>query len=180
VAGYVWAIPFGSSLTGVPGGILKGWMFGGILTLRSGSPIFISQSGDNLNIDPAGPATGSYSYNEIRPNNVPGVSPILPTSQRSVNGWFNTAAFTRALVTYGTSPRDPVVGPGISTLDMSLSKSFRFREKQQIQFRWEAFNSLNKPQFGNPGGVLGMSSYGVITGTSRDNRDMEFALKYTF
>jgi hypothetical protein len=180
VTGYVWEIPFGSSLKGLPGGVLKGWMLGGILTLRRGSPISISQSGDNLNIDPAGPATGSYSYNEIRPDNVPGLSPTLPSSERSVKRWFNTAAFTRALVTYGTSPRDPVVGPGISTLDMSVSKSFRFREKQQIQFRWEAFNSLNKPQFGNPGGVLGMSSYGVITGTSKNNREMQLALKYMF
>ena len=94
--------------------------------------------------------------------------------------WFNTAAFTRALVTYGTSPRNPLVGPGISTFDMSLSKSFRVRERYQVQFRWEAFNSLNKPQFGNPGGVLGMSNFGIITATSKNNREMQVALKYTF
>jgi hypothetical protein len=180
VTGYAWTTPFGSSLKALPGAILKGWMWGGILTLRSGSPIFISQSGDNLNIDPSGPATGTYSYNEDRPNNVAGQSPLLSGSQRSVSRWFNTAAFTRALVTYGTAPRNPVVGPGISTLDMSLSKAFRVREKHQVQFRWEAFNSLNKPQLGNPGGVLGMSSFGVITGTSKNNREMQLALKYTF
>jgi len=48
VTGYLWTIPFGSSLKGLSGGVFKGWMVGGILTLRSGSHIFVSQSGDNL------------------------------------------------------------------------------------------------------------------------------------
>jgi hypothetical protein len=171
VAGFVWDLPFASRLTGVPGGILHGWKLGGIVTLRSGSPILVTQDGDILNTDAQG---------EIRPNSVPGVSPILPNDQRTLDRWFNTAAFVRATTTYGTAPRNPLVGPGLSTADLSFSKSFRTREHDRIEFRFEAFNALNTPQYGNPGTQLGSTNFGRITSTRVNNREMQAALKYVF
>ncbi|HSM77920.1 MAG TPA: hypothetical protein VLT57_09860, partial [Bryobacteraceae bacterium] len=52
---------------------------------------------------------------------------------------------------------NPLVGPGSSTLDLSLAKQFHvpFREKDALQFRAEAFNALNHPQFANPDSSLG-------------------------
>jgi hypothetical protein len=171
VAGYVWDIPYGSQLKGIPGAALKGWKFGGIITLRSGSPLLITQDGDTLNTDAQG---------EIRPNSIVGVSPILPGSDRTLDRYFNTAAFTRATVTYGTAPRNPVAGPGIKTADLSMSKTFKLMERHSLEFRWEAFNALNTPQFSNPGGQLGSTNFGRITGTRINNREMQVALKYMF
>src|SRR6185369_6559734 len=105
-----WDIPFAARLKGVTGAVLNGWKFGGIVTLRSGAPVLITQDGDTLNTDNQG---------DIRPNSVVGVSPILTASQRTLDRWFNAAAFTRATVTYGTAPRNPVVGPGTKTADLS-------------------------------------------------------------
>jgi hypothetical protein len=178
VIGYVWQVPFGSSLKALPAAIFKGWMAGGIYTFRTGPHLFVDQDGDGLNIDPSGPVTQT-SYNEIRPDLVYGQSPALPADQRSLNRWFNTAAFTRALVTYGTSPRNPVDGPGTRTWDMSMSKSFRLREKQSLEFRWEAFNAWNTPQLGTPNTTLGNSNFGKITSAS-NSRSMQAALKYSF
>jgi hypothetical protein len=178
VIGYVWQVPFGSHLTGIPSAVLKGWMAGGIYTFRTGAHLFVDQDGDNLNIDPSGPVTQT-SYNEIRPDLVFGQSPTLPSDQRTLSRWFNTAAFTRALVTYGTSPRNPVDGPGTRTWDMSMSKSFRVREQQRLEFRAEAFNGWNTPQLGNPNTTLGNSNFGKITSAS-GSRSMQAALKYSF
>src|SRR4029453_18861840 len=97
VLGYVWDIPFGSSLTGFTGALLKGWQFSGIGIFNSGSPIFINQDGDTLNVD----------SEEIRPNLVAGQDPTLPGSERTISRWFNTAAFPRATPTYGPSTRNP-------------------------------------------------------------------------
>jgi hypothetical protein len=108
------------------------------------------------------------------------VNPYLPGSERSVERWFNTAAFTRATVTYGTAPRNPVVGPGTRTADLSMMKTFRITEGQGLEFRWEAFNALNTPQFANPGGVLGSTNFGRVTSTRINNREMQVALKYVF
>jgi len=49
---------------------------------------------------------------------------------------------------------------------MSMSKSFRVRERQQFEFRAEAFNAWNTPQLGNPNTTLGNSNFGRITSAS--------------
>ena len=179
VIAYVWEMPFGSRLTGITGAVLKGWMFGGIVTWRTGSHLFVDQDGDNLNIDPSGPVTNG-SYNEIRPDLVVGQKPNLPSSERTLDRWFNTAAFTRALVTYGTSPRNPVDGPGLKTWDLSMAKYFPIREGHRLEFRLEAFNGTNSPQFGNPNTTLGNANFGRISSTRINNRESQLALKYYF
>ncbi|MGH9159857.1 MAG: TonB-dependent receptor domain-containing protein [Vicinamibacteraceae bacterium] len=168
VAGYVWDIPFGSTLTGVTGALLKGWQLSGVTTLSSGSPIFIGQDGDTLNTDSS----------DIRPN-LAGQDPNLPSSERSLDRWFNTDAFERATVTYGTSPRNPVVGPGRKVVDLSLAKAFHLRDGHELQIRVEAFNAFNWVNWENPNGTLGSSDFGIISGAAAA-REMQLSLKYVF
>ena len=175
VVGWVWGIHAASGLTGISGLLLNGWQLSGVATIQSGSPIFITQDGDSLNTDPT---TTSAQYMEIRPNLVAGQNPNLTSSDRSIAHWFNTAAFSRATVTYGTSPRNPVLGPGITTFDLSLVKSFRLPAGQQFQLKVEAFDALNHPLWGSPNPILGNSNFGRIT--SATNREMQFGFRYTF
>ena len=169
VLSYVWEIPFAKSWKGAPGSILGGWSLGGIVTMASGRPFNVTQSGDTWNNDALWP----------RPNAVQGVSPSL--EKRTADAWFNTNAFIRS-TTYGTAPRNPVVGPGLHTLDVSFSKAFRmpFKEEHALLFRSEMFNISNTPQLSNPGSTLGTGTFGRVTGTAADNRQIQFALKYTF
>ena len=169
VVGYVWDIPFGSSLSGVSGALLNGWQLSGIGIFNSGSPLFINQDGDTLNVD----------SEEIRPNLVAGQDPTLPSSERSLSRWFNTQAFARATATYGTSSRNPVVGPGRKVVDLSLAKSSRLPNGQQIQFRVEAFNAFNWVNWGNPNGTLGNSNFGIISSAGAA-REMQLSVKYLF
>jgi hypothetical protein len=169
VVGYVWNIPFGSTLTGLTGVLLKGWQLSGIGIFNSGSPIFVNQDGDPLNVD----------SEEIRPNLVAGQDPDLPESERTLTRWFNTAAFARATTTYGTSPRNPVVGPGRKIVDLSVSKAFAIQSGRQIEFRVEAFNAFNWVNWGNPNGTLGNSNFGVIS-SANAAREMQLSLKYIF
>lgn len=171
VTGYLWEIPWGKSLKSVPGFLFAGWQLGGIITLQSGSPFNVLQSGDSQNVE--------FSSWE-RPNVVGGVSATL--AHRDPALWFNTAAFSRSVGAFGTSPRDPLTGPVLHTTDLSISKSFRmpYAESHEILFRTELFNSFNSPQFDLPGGTLGNSTFGVVTGTRSDNRQIQFALKYMF
>ena len=166
---YVWDIPFGSSLTGLSGALLKGWQLGGLGIFNSGSPLFINQDGDTLNVD----------SEEIRPNLVSGQDPTLPADERSLSRWFNTAAFTRATLTYGTSPRNPVVGPGRKAVDLSVAKSFEIQDGRHIQFRLEAFNAFNWVNWGNPNGTLGNTAFGIISSAAAA-RELQLSLKYTF
>ena len=170
VVGYVWELPFTQRLKGAPGAILGGWQTGGIVTFASGFPFMIRQSGDSFNND------GNWQ----RPDLVPGQSVTI--DQKTPGVWFNTAAFQRAVLHYGNTPRNPLAGPGTNTWDLSLSKAFKmpWREGHQLLFRSEFFNAFNTPQFANPGATLGTGSFGRITSTALDNRQIQFALKYIF
>lgn len=168
VVGHVWDLP-GADLTGPARFLLGGWQFGGIITLQSGSPFNITQSGDTQNVEFAG-----WS----RPHVISGRSPDI--SNKDPFLWFDPAAFTRSVGEFGTSPRNPVVGPGLNTFDLSFSKSFPVREGHSVLFRTEFFNAFNTPQFGQPGGVLGTGAFGRVTGTRADNRQIQLALKYIF
>ena len=144
VVGYVWELPFTANLQGVSQAVLGGWALGGIINVQSGSPFRIYQSADTQNNDSVGSA---------RPNLVPGQNPSLPSSERDPTHWFNTAAFTPERSLYGNTPRNPLVGPGLNTWNLSAHKAFKmpWLEGHQLEFRGELFNAFNKPQFANPG-----------------------------
>jgi hypothetical protein len=72
-------------------------------------------------------------------------------------------------------------GPGTASFDLSAIKNFRVHERLNMQFRAEAYNIINHGIFSNPSGALGTpTSVGKITGTSMDNRSLQFAIKGTF
>jgi hypothetical protein len=170
VFGYVWELPFAKNLHGIAGGLVSGWSFNGIVTLASGNPFDVEESSDTQNDD------GIWE----RPLLVPGQSLSVPN--KGPAGWFNTAAFAPSVFVYGNSPRNPLVGPGTHAANLSLFKTFRmpFNEHHTLQFRVEAFNALNTPQFSNPGASLGTGTFGVITSTKLDNREFQLSLKYRF
>lgn len=170
VAGYVWEIPFGKNLHGFAHGVAAGWALNGIITFASGNPFHIGEASDTQN------NAGNWEY----PNLVYGQSVTIPNPGPS--RWFNTAAFAPSILQYGNAMRNPVVGPGIHTADLSVFKTFQmpYRESHSLQFRMEAFNATNTPEFSNPGSALGNSTFGVITSTRINNRILQLALKYKF
>ena len=70
-------------------------------------------------------------------------------------------------------------------VDSSLLKRVRISEGLNLQFRAEAFNVLNHPNFGYPNEVVFQGteyspSGGVITNTATTSRQIQFALKLQF
>ena len=115
-----------------------------------------------------------------RPDLVPGQR--LGLTQRSTAAWFNTAVFTEAVGHYGSTPRNPLSGIANEPLALSVKRTFPmpFERSQYLDLRFEAFNALNHPQFSAPGSVQGSSTFGQITSTNSDNRDLQIAAKYVF
>jgi hypothetical protein len=71
-------------------------------------------------------------------------------------------------------------GPRTSVFDASLLREFPFGESENVEFRWEVFNVMNTPLFGQPSGDFSSSSAGNITTLSGDPRVMQFALRLSF
>jgi hypothetical protein len=55
-----------------------------------------------------------------------------------------------------------------------------FGEQHFLEFRAEAFNAFNTPQFSNPDSSFGNATFGQITSTKLNNRELQLALKYRF
>jgi len=53
----------------------------------------------------------------------------------------------------------------------------KLREGAKLQFRFEAFNALNHPQFDAPNTQVDGGNFGVITSTANSPREVQLALK---
>src|SRR5438034_11069535 len=81
---------------------------------------------------------------------------------------------------YGNAGRNVLHGPGLFNIDYSLFKNFPIKERLKLQFRAEFFNFLNHPNFSNPASTFGTETFGDITSTSTENRDIQFGLRLVF
>jgi hypothetical protein len=158
--------------------VVGGWQFSGIYTTQSGRPL-----------NPIGwNAAGQVVVPESNRLNATGISPNLASKDRTIQRWFNVAAFAPAAPgTFGTAGRNSIVGPSTWNVDFSLMKTFRIAESQSVQFRCESFNTFNHPQWGNPNmgswntnTLTPPATFAKITTTSTDMRQIQFALKYIF
>jgi hypothetical protein len=102
------------------------------------------------------------------------------TADKGYQQYLNPAAFGRpALGAFGNMRPQNILGPSTFQLDAALSREFRVKEAQKLEFRAEAFNVTNSLRLGTPQMNFRNSRFGQIT-SSRDARIMQFALKYLF
>jgi hypothetical protein len=100
--------------------------------------------------------------------------------QRTVNRWFNTAAFAQpALGELGNLGRNTERGPGINNLDLALFKNVELSHQVRLQFRLESFNALNHTQFDGVSTNLAATNFGVVT-SARPARINQLGLKLLF
>jgi hypothetical protein len=171
---------FGSGWNRAVDGLFGGWRLSNILTVRTGLPLNVTLASTGVN-----PANNqNYKFfglngGTLRPNRVGEAnSGVSPEDNR--NAFLSSAAFqVQTLNTPGNSSRDVAFGPGLVNLDLSLAKSINFTERQAVELRFEAFNSFNHTNFGNPGTSFGSSTFGVIS-TAGSPRIVQMAIRYRF
>ena len=178
---YVYNLPFGrgrhwgNNSHAIVDAVLGGWQTNGIWRFDNGMPV-------SLTVSNSRPLP---TYGTQRPN-------LLNTLTRN-NGpdWLNQYfanpqdAVTPAPFTVGNAPREisTVRVPGTATTALSLFKQFRLdvlREGSFLEFRAEAFNALNHPQFAGPNVTVGASAFGKVTSQANSPRQMQLALKLYF
>jgi hypothetical protein len=155
--------------------VVGGWQLNNIATLQTGLPFTPVMQTSTLNT-----GTGSQFPNRI-------ASGELPSDERTINRWFDPSAFVApGQYQFGNSGRNILYGPGTKQLDLSLFKSFAIQEHRRLEFRAEAFNALNTPQFNNPNASIGFAGVAKITSAGsptvyqRTSRQIQLALKLYF
>jgi hypothetical protein len=123
--------------------------------------------------------TGNTSIGTRRSDYLGGVV-ILPTEERSVDRWFNTAAFANAPDgRLGTSGVGTIQAPGLYLWDLSIRKQFPISERIKLGFQAESFNLMNHL---NPTGLnvtTSSTAIGSLSG-STPARNVQFGMRLTF
>jgi hypothetical protein len=66
-------------------------------------------------------------------------------------------------------------------MNLSVFRVFPWKDQQRLEFRVEAFNLFNTPNFNFPGmSVSNPGTFGRITSTISNPREMQFAVKFYF
>ena len=173
-----YALPFGKGRRFASGSkalnlIAGGWDTNVIFTAQSGLP-FTPQLANSVS-NAGGSRPDRYKVGTI--------------SNPDPAKWYDTsfgtqasgAAFgTPAIYTFGNSGRNILRGPGRINFDYSLFKDFSPFEAFKLQFRAEAFNLFNTPQFDLPNSSVGSPAAGTITGTVGNPRQLQLGLRLSF
>jgi hypothetical protein len=173
VTSFIYELPIGSGRAvqpkGVVGAIARDWNVNGILTLSDGRPFSITST-DRVNTGP-----GRISRANCSGDPVPG------GFDQTIDHWFDTAAFSEpAGFTYGNCSPNSVVGPGSKSMNLSLFRSIPWNGRR-IELRVESFNTFNWVNYGRPGqSVSNAATFGKISSTLGDPRELQFAVKFYF
>jgi hypothetical protein len=152
---------------------VSGWTMSGTVIGETGRPLQI---------------TGSNNAGATRPDFV--VGEPLKLAHPNQSEWFNTKAFVAApYFTFGNVPRTlgAVRGPGDLSLNLNLGKITKFG-RYTAEFRVDAFNALNKTNYGTPNtGFVTLTSsigagatpFGAIT-TATQARTLQLTGRFRF
>lgn len=178
---HVYELPFGHGKTignnwnPVVNGLLGGWQFNGIWTFDSGRPLSLSLRG----------AFTLPTYGTQRPD-------LIGTPKRNTGSDWMTQYFANPDVfvapphyAVGNAPRNLpwIRTPGQRNATLSLFKEFsisRIREGMRLEYRIEALNAFNHPQFAAPHTTVGSDSFGTVTSQANAPREVQMALKLYF
>jgi len=168
-ASWLYELPFFRSRRDLVGRLFGGWQTNGVLMLETGLPMHPTQT--------VQPLADECSRCNRRPDRI--ADGNLTGNERSLSRWFDTSAFRLATGHYGSSGRNVLSAPGLTSLDFSLFKNFRISESKNVQFRWEMYNATNTPPFNPPGLGIGTGNFGVVTSAGLP-REMQFGLRLSF
>jgi carboxypeptidase family protein len=185
----IYELPFLRGSSRLVNRMFGNWELSSIYQYQSGGPFSIRTGDDFAGV---GAGSGAQFWN------LAGDPSTVRTDFTESASWFNSCVKlangqTRgcasgqdpvwaapAAGTIGIQPRNSLRNPGAWYLDVGLRKNFYITEKYKFQFRVEAFDILNHPNWGGANGNPNSASFGLITGKTGDARQIQVALKFIF
>jgi outer membrane receptor protein involved in Fe transport len=193
--------------------LFDGWQLGSIIQSQSGNPVNLVDTG----------LSGLTGVATLRPDQIGAIQIVnQPTANGGIQ-WIaplvcdptkvanapscNGASFalpTAGGLHFGNFGRNVIIGPGFNNVDFSIIKRTKISERFSHEFRIEAFDLFNHPNFGQPGRgaqlvlrdqtqpqsatnpLIVSPTFGVISSTrfpvgdSGSARQLQFAMKLLF
>jgi carboxypeptidase family protein len=152
--------------------IAGNWQISGIVRVQTGGYFTVTSGADTCLCG----AQGRDRANQLLAD--------VYTKEKTPSQYLNPAAFGRPADGQWGTGNVNVQGPGNVVINMALTRRFRVKESQTVEFRAEAFNLPNHLNAGNPTSVVSSPNFGKILATAigqnGDPRIIQLALKYVF
>ncbi|MBS1790027.1 MAG: carboxypeptidase regulatory-like domain-containing protein [Acidobacteria bacterium] len=184
VVNYIYQLPFFKDQSKLSGKLLGGWTVSGVSQFQTGTPFSIATGDDFAGV---GPGSGSQFWIVNGDPQLGNGDKKFASSSSEANYWFavknsdGTSIFTQPTAgTFSTqSVRNFIYRPGFQNHNIGLLKDFHITERHAIQFRAEAFNFLNHPNWSSPDTNPRSATFGKILNKDSE-RNLQFALRYSF
>ncbi|MBV8817532.1 MAG: carboxypeptidase regulatory-like domain-containing protein [Acidobacteriaceae bacterium] len=188
VINYLYNLPFFKN-NNLTGRLLGGWQISGITQWQTGTPCSVGTGNDYAGIGLDGSLCGIGQYWVLN-----GAAPTI-VGQFAAGGandprqYFTTttsggaplfSAPAKGTINLQPGIRDLIHGPGFNNWNMGLFKTFAIKERLSMQFRAEAFDIWNHPNWNGPNFNPTASTFGKVTSKTNDVRNMQLSLRLQF
>ncbi len=200
IANFLYELPIFRNQQTFAGKILGGWQVSGIFQAQTGTPTSVGKGTDYVGVGLDGSLAGgvgqywqfngsSLNYTQqmahnsgntdanwwIYPFNEPGCP---PTGAGCTLKWSQPAKGT---FVHQNGIRDMIYNPGFNNWNLGLFKKFTVRENMNFQFRAEAFDAFNHPNWNGFGtDPTNLTTFMKVTGKSNDARNLQLSLRFQF
>jgi len=186
VVNFVYELPVFNKSSKLLKMALGGWQTSGVMQFQGGSPVTIGNGDDYLGIGSTNTKPWNLNGEAELPKkfahvsaagNYAGITDYYFMPTKSGSAWATKPA-------NGTLPnqnRNSISfnNVGFQNWNIALFKSFKFTEKQFVQFRAEGFNFINHPNWGGFDTNPTSATFGMVTSKS-SNRTVQLSLRYNF
>jgi hypothetical protein len=188
VINYIWDIPIFRDRSKLSGKLLGGWQLSGVTQFQTGTPCGVGSNDDFAGVGSLG-SFGCGSQGQFWVvNGNPTIQHNFASSSKDPAQWFattnpdGTPIFTKpAAGTFNQqSVRNLIYGPGLSNWNLSLFKKFLITEQTGFEFRADAFNFVNHPNWNGPDYNPTSNTFGKVTGKSDSSRQLQLSLRFMF
>ncbi len=195
IANYLYELPIFRNKTSLAGKLLGGWQLSGIFQAQTGTPRSVLKATSyafNGVIGNDGSMTNSgefWNYNGSGINYSKQMAHNTANLGSDTSYWFNpydsngNLIFTQpAAYTFSTQRvRDLIYSPGFNNWNMGLFKKFTIKEQMNFQFRAEAYDTFNHPNWSDVNlDPTNKNTFGKVTGKSNDVRNLQLSLRFQF
>ncbi|MDQ2777229.1 MAG: TonB-dependent receptor, partial [Acidobacteriota bacterium] len=192
ITNFLYELPFLRKQSNLVSKVLGGWQISGIFQAQTGTPTSIAKNNDYAGVGQDGSMSGGgqfwavngpiyYTKQFDTASANPGSQSVYWVNVQEPNGSPVFTAPAKGTFVLQNGIRNTIYNPGFNNWNLGLFKKFAITERFGFQFRAEAFNAFNHPNWGGVGNdPTNASTFGKITGKTDDVRNLQLSLRFYF
>lgn len=186
VINFVYELPLLRNSKTLAGKVAGGWQISGVIQAQTGTPFTIGNPDDFYGIGSTNFKPWNLNGTTTQPKQFSNAN-AAGNYVGDTNFWFMPTVSGQPWATkpangaYGNQNRNSISfnNVGVQNWNLSMFKQFRITERQGFQFRFEAFNWINHPNWGGVDTGPTSANFGKVTSKSGE-RNLQLSLRYSF